>query len=78
MILQLLGIWNEYLFSLVITGTGPDVRTIQVALPLLITTNTDYGVLAAGSVIALIPVYLAYSLMQRRMQEALTAGAVKG
>ncbi len=32
-ILQVLTFWNEYLFSLTITGTSPDIRTVQVALP---------------------------------------------
>ncbi|CAN5314186.1 carbohydrate ABC transporter permease [soil metagenome] len=77
-ILQLLGFWNEYLFSLIITGTSPDVRTVQVALPTLVTTTTDFGVLAAGTVVTLIPVYIAYSFLQGRMQQALTAGAIKG
>lgn len=77
-ILQVLGFWNEYLFSLTITGTGAKVRTIQVALPSLISETTNYGILAAGTVISLLPVYLAYSLLQKRMQEALTAGALKG
>jgi multiple sugar transport system permease protein len=77
-ILQLLTFWNEYLFSLTITGTAPDVRTAQVALPTLISDSTDFGVLTAGTVLTLLPVYVAYSLASRRMQEALTAGAVKG
>ncbi len=77
-ILQLLTFWNEYLFSLTITGTAPDVRTVQVALPTLVSDSTNFGVLAAGTVLTLLPVYVAYSLVSRRMQEALVAGAVKG
>lgn len=77
-ILQLLTFWNEYLFSLTITGTAPDIRTAQVALPTLVSDATDFGVLTAGTVLTLLPVYVAYSLASRRMQEALTAGAVKG
>ncbi len=34
--------------------------------------------LAAGTLISLVPVYLVYIVLQRRMQDALTAGAVKG
>jgi len=78
-ILQALGFWNEFFYSLVIVGTAPTERTVQVALPIaLISENTDYGVLAAGTLISLVPVYLVYVMLQRRMQEALTAGAVKG
>ncbi|PJJ55536.1 carbohydrate ABC transporter permease [Compostimonas suwonensis] len=77
-ILQVLTFWNEYLFSLTITGTSPEIRTVQVALPSLISDSTRFGVLAAGTVITLVPVYLAYAILQKRMQEALTAGALKG
>ncbi|QAY73538.1 carbohydrate ABC transporter permease [Agromyces protaetiae] len=77
-ILQVLTFWNEYLFSLTITGTSPDIRTVQVALPTLVSDSTRFGVLAAGTVITLLPVYLAYSILQKRMQEALVAGALKG
>ncbi len=78
-ILQALGFWNEFFYSLVIVGTAPTERTIQVALPIaLISENTDFGVLAAGTLLSLVPVYLVYVVLQRRMQEALTAGAVKG
>ncbi|UOE44833.1 carbohydrate ABC transporter permease [Agromyces larvae] len=77
-ILQVLTFWNEYLFSLTITGTSPAIRTVQVALPTLVSDSTRFGVLAAGTVITLLPVYLAYAVLQKRMQEALTAGALKG
>lgn len=78
-ILQALGFWNEFFYSLVITGTSVMNRTIQVALPTsLINDNTKFGLLAAGTVISLIPVYVAYSLAQKRMYEALTEGAIKG
>lgn len=78
-ILQALGFWNEFFYSLVIVGTSAADRTVQVALPnALISANTDYGVLAAGTLISLLPVYIVYIVLQRRMQEALTAGAVKG
>lgn len=78
-ILQALGFWNEFFYSLVITGTAVANRTIQVTLPTsFINDNTQFGLLAAGSVISLIPVYVAYSLAQKRMYEALTEGAIKG
>ena len=77
-ILNFLGFWNEYLFALILAGPAPDVRTIQVALPTLVSqTNTEYGVLAAGTFLTLIPVYLVYVVLQRRMEEALLSGAVK-
>jgi multiple sugar transport system permease protein len=77
-VLQLLTFWNEYLFSLTITGTGRGVRTVQVALPTLVSDSTNYGVLSAGTVLTLLPVYIVYSVMSKRMQEAMVSGAVKG
>lgn len=78
MILNFLSFWNEYLFSLTIAGPDPAVRTIQVALPTLVSeTNTQYGVLMAGALITMLPVYVVYVVLQRRMSDALIDGAVK-
>jgi multiple sugar transport system permease protein len=78
-ILNFLAYWNEFLFSLVLVGSNADNRTIQVALPTLIDqTKTEFGPLLAGTVITLIPVYLLYILLNRRLEGALTAGAIKG
>ncbi len=76
-ILNFLNFWNEYIFALVILG--PDSRTVQVAVPTLRQgLVVEYGLVSAGILISVVPVYLVYVLLQRRMQEAMTAGAVKG
>jgi multiple sugar transport system permease protein len=78
-ILNFLTFWNEYLFSLILAGVDPDVRTVQVALPTLVSqTNTQYGVLIAGALITMIPVYIVYIILNRRLEDALLQGAVKG
>ncbi|GCE16455.1 transporter [Dictyobacter kobayashii] len=77
LILNFLNFWNEYIFALVILGG--DTQTVQVALPLLKTLNiVDYGLLTAGTLLTVIPVYLVYIVIQRKMQEALVAGYAKG
>ncbi|WP_240555646.1 carbohydrate ABC transporter permease [Plantibacter flavus] len=77
-ILNFLAVWNEYLFSLLILAPAPENRTIQVALPLLTSQQSpQYGQLAAGIVITLLPVYLVYAVLYRRMQDALVDGALK-
>ncbi|MFD5778955.1 carbohydrate ABC transporter permease [Streptomyces sp. NPDC058220] len=77
-ILNFLGFWNEYLFSLVILGPDPGLRTVQVALPSLISaTMVQYGILASACLITLAPVYAVYVALQRRMENALVEGAVK-
>jgi len=78
-IVNFLNFWNEYFFTLVIGGPRVDVRTVQVALPTLTSqTNAQFGILAAGIVISLIPVYIIYAFTAKRMEQALVAGAVKG
>jgi multiple sugar transport system permease protein len=78
-ILNLINFWNEYLFALILNGPDPEIRTAQVALPTLISaTSTDYAVLAAGVLITLLPIYLAYAVASRRMEQALLQGALKG
>lgn len=77
-ILNFLGFWNEYLFSLLILAPNPEVRTAQVALPVLVQQQSaDYGLLAAAIIMTLLPVYLLYVLLQKQMERALIDGAVK-
>ncbi|WP_033238543.1 carbohydrate ABC transporter permease [Streptomyces albidoflavus] len=78
LLLNFLTFWNEYLYSLVIVGPDPGLRTVQVALPTLKSlTGTDYGILTAGTVLTLVPVWAVYTVLQKRMQQALVSGAVK-
>ena len=76
-ILNFLTYWNEYLFSLVLLGYDTSTRTVQVALPILITNRTQYGVLLAGTLISLIPVYIVYIFFHRKIEGALLAGSIK-
>ncbi|PZF84346.1 carbohydrate ABC transporter permease [Jiangella anatolica] len=79
MLLTFINIWNEYLIALVVAGPSTDVRTAQVALPTLVTNvSAEYGLLTAGTVITLLPIYAAYLLLRRRMENALVTGAMKG
>lgn len=78
-LLNFLAFWNEFVFSLVLLGPDPAVRTVQVALPDLISpTGTQYGLLLAGVLIAFLPPLLVFAILEKRMQSALIAGAVKG
>ncbi|MFD0744849.1 carbohydrate ABC transporter permease [Phytohabitans flavus] len=79
LLLNFINIWNEYLIALVVAGPSADIRTAQVALPTLVTNvSAQYGLLTAGTVITLLPVYAAYLLLRRRMEDALLSGALKG
>ena len=79
-ILQFISYWNEYLYTLTITGVAPAVRTIQVALPTLIAHqgNTNYAWVSAGTILSIAPVFIVYVTLNRRMEDALVAGALKG
>jgi len=77
-ILNFLNFWNEYLFALVIAGPEESQRTAQVAVPALVSLHvTQYGVVSAGTVISMIPMYAVFVLLRRRMETAMLAGAVK-
>jgi len=79
LLLNFLSFWNEYLYALVLIGPDTAQRTIQVALPTLkVDAGTDYGMLMAGTLVTLLPVYLVYTILQRQMQKALVSGAIKG
>lgn len=79
LLLNFLSFWNAYLYPLILIGPDTAQRTIQVALPTLkVDAGTDYGVLMAGTLVTLLPVYLVYSVLQKQMQRALLSGAVKG
>ncbi|MGG7465076.1 carbohydrate ABC transporter permease [Plantibacter sp. YIM 135347] len=78
-LVNFLSFWNTYLYPLILIGPDAAQRTIQVALPTLkVDAGTNYGVLMAGTLVTLIPVYIVYTVLQRQMQRALVSGAVKG
>ncbi|MCK2024162.1 carbohydrate ABC transporter permease [Microbacterium sp. kSW2-24] len=79
LLLNFLSFWNAYLYPLILIGPDTAQRTIQVALPTLkVDAGTDYGVLMAGTLLTLLPVYLVYTVLQKQMQKALVSGAIKG
>jgi ABC-type glycerol-3-phosphate transport system permease component len=76
--LVFLGVWNEFLFALVMLPS-PFLKTLNVAVYSLRGQYTsDQGLLAAGSVILITPAVLIYILFQEQVVRGLTAGAVKG
>jgi len=79
LLLNFLSFWNADLYPLILIGPDTAQRTIQVALPTLkVDAGTDYGVLMAGTLLTLLPVYLVYTVLQKQMQKALVSGAIKG
>lgn len=72
--------WTELLGALTFI-TDPDKFTLPVALANLqqgAYGQIDYGVLAAGAVVAMIPCVILYVTLQRFYVKGLTSGAIKG
>lgn len=73
-----LGSWNDFLWPLVVTNSN-NTRTIPVGLASFQGQfNTDWHLLMAGSVIALLPVLLVYVLAQKRFVEGITLSGMGG
>jgi N,N'-diacetylchitobiose transport system permease protein len=70
--------WNEYILAYVLLSSQ-EKQTLTVWLAGFTTNRgTQWGPLMAASTLTAIPVVLFFVLVQRRMAQGLTAGAVKG
>ena len=69
--------WNEYLFAATLTSVN--ARTVTTGLAEFVTvTGTNWGQMAAMSVISMLPALIFLTLVQRYIVVGLTFGAVKG
>ena len=74
---NLLGNWNDLLWPLIVT-TKTEMRTLPAGLALFKGEHvTDYGLLMAGSVLALLPMLVAFFLVQRRFIEGIATTGLK-
>ena len=77
-LLTFLGTWNQYLWPQAII-TDKSHRTIQIGLASLKSSDLNsLNLVTAGSVIAILPIFVMLILFQRTLVRGLTAGAVKG
>ncbi len=70
--------WNVYVYA-----TAFITDKVKYTLPLALSVfrgeyGTDYGKLAAGCVIALVPVLVIFAFIQKHLSGGATSGAVKG
>ena len=78
-LLTFMGVWNAYLIPLVYLAPLEDFQTLTIAFVQYSKQfQTLYQIMAAGAVIALIPVILVFIFLQRYFIRGLTEGATKG
>jgi N-acetylglucosamine transport system permease protein len=79
-IFNIIGQWNQFLLPLVLLSRNPEDAMISQGLANLALRQGyegDQGALFAGTVMAMLPIFVAYVLFQRQIQAGLTAGAIK-
>ncbi|WP_155054940.1 carbohydrate ABC transporter permease [Streptomyces blattellae] len=70
--------WNHFLFALMFLN-NQDRQTIPVGLNTLMSADSvDLGALAAGGIIAAVPVIVVFAFIQKWLITGFSAGAVKG
>ena len=70
--------WDEFLFSLIFTSTT-NAKTIPVAIAEFTGKySSDFGLIAAGGVLATLPPLVLALVFQRYIASGLVSGAVKG
>jgi raffinose/stachyose/melibiose transport system permease protein len=75
-ILNVVSIWNDFFFPLVVS---PKLPTLQVGVYNLIGAYaTEWGQIFAGVVMAAVPLVIAYLLLTKQFIAGLSSGAIKG
>ncbi|PRY19528.1 carbohydrate ABC transporter membrane protein 2 (CUT1 family) [Aliiruegeria haliotis] len=73
--------WNEVIWTMTVTRTAPDLQTLPVGIYLLrgaFTEEATQSLQQAAVAVSIIPVMVAFLLLQRFYVRGLTAGSVKG
>jgi multiple sugar transport system permease protein len=79
-ILQFQGTWNDFFWPLILFGQGtPHLYTVQLGLAeFVLTYQTQWPELMAGSLIAIAPILLVFVVFQRYFVSGVAAAGVKG
>lgn len=78
-IINILSIWNEYVYALILIN-NPLKYTLSVGIAVMqaeMEYRTEWGPLFAALMISLLPVVILYVFFQSRINEGITAGAIK-
>lgn len=79
-ILNFMSAWNDYIYSNIVIFSA-EMRTLPLLLALYQGTSLrapEYGIMAAGSVLAVIPLVIVFLFFQRRLISGIMSGALKG
>lgn len=80
LILWFMGIWNDYLAPIIYLNS-PEKQTLQLVIANFNASyaiQTDYPLIMAASVIALLPVLITFLIFQRQIIESVAISGVKG
>lgn len=70
--------WNDFLGPMIYL-TKPELKTIQIGLRMFITQySSEYGLIMAASVVALIPVLIVFLALQKFFVEGIASTGIKG
>lgn len=70
--------WNDLLYPLII-ATRPDMKTLAAGLASFMGTHVvEYGILMAGSVLSLLPIFIAYCFAQKSFVQGIAMTGMKG
>ncbi len=77
-IFSFIGAWDDFLWPLIVL-TSPDQFTLTIGLQYLSGTfSSDQRMIAAGSMIAFIPIAIVFAALQRHFFKGVEEGGVKG
>ncbi|WP_208814094.1 carbohydrate ABC transporter permease [Micromonospora echinofusca] len=69
--------WNDFLWPLIV-GQSLDMRTLTTGIASLQQENVALNMLLAGSVVAFVPIFMAYLIGQRYFTEGVSTTGIKG
>ncbi|GCE17731.1 carbohydrate ABC transporter permease [Dictyobacter kobayashii] len=76
-ILSFTGLWNDYLWPLVVT-TDPNMFVMNLGISSLVGPyDYQYGILLSGAVLAALPLIIIFFIFQKQFLQGLTEGALK-
>lgn len=78
LVFAFIGAWNDLFFGVMFLNSEAN-RTIPVGINLFIGKyEIDWGSISAATVIALVPVFIMFGVVQKYLVSGMTSGAVKG